>query len=201
MNKLILLLAGLLCLGSPARAEERVDLPELGISVTAPDGWQRISGDRALAHLRDIRLEREEFQKRLAQGSEPIVSLRKRWDRGGLVPIVNFGFNPIAGLGGRTPVQFLERTAEVASQALGDFEILEAPREVRVSGLPAAHMRIAYTQTQQEVRRPSISEYWIIPRGAYYFFIGTGYADREDAVTRREIKSIIDSIAIESSSR
>ncbi len=202
MKKRILFLALLLWLGTPAHAEERVNLPELGFSVTAPDGWQRISGEQVFAHLRNIRLDREEFQRQLAEGSEPIVSLRKNAsDRSGLIPILNIGFRPAGALAGQTPVQILDGTARVGRQAFNDFEILEGPTQVRVSGLPGAHVRVSYTQTQQGLRLPSISEYWIIPRGAYHFFISAGYAHGENDVTRREIQALVESITIDSGSR
>lgn len=195
-----LLLAMVALAPAPARAGERISLNGLGIALTAPDGWQRISAEEAVAHLPDIRVGSAEYRREVSRIPRPIIALRKAppAQYAGPVPILNVLFSELVV--DRTPMQVLERTVRVSRRALGDVQILQAPHRVRVSGLPAAHMRVAYSVEQRGIRVRGISEYWVVVRGGYYFAFSSGYGPDEPAATRAAILAAIESVRLDPAS-
>jgi hypothetical protein len=198
MRWLLSLLAAALLIAAPARAGERISVDGLGFAITAPDHWQRVPVDQALAHLREVRVDNDELQRQLSQTRAPIVALRKYpLTHEGPIPILNVGFRAAGSLAGETPIQILEHTVRVARRAFPDLEVLEAPSAVTISGFPGAHLRVVFTQTQRDMPWRNISDYWVVPRGDYYFFVSTGYSPDEPAITREEILAAVASIVIE----
>ena len=79
-----------------------------------------------------------------------------------------------------------------------DFELVQAPIGIAVSGINSAYMRMNYTMEIPDGRSfPTTSELWIVPRGDYFFMIGAGTRQDEQNGTRGEIEAILETIDIE----
>jgi hypothetical protein len=98
-------------------------------------------------------------------------------------------------------MEVMERTARVGRRGLPGMEILEAPHPVRVSGRPAAHMRVAYPVKQRGIRVRGISEYWVVVRGGFYFAFTSGYGPDEPPATRAAILAAIESVRLDPADR
>lgn len=197
MKWLTAFFAALLLAAGPASAGERIAVAPLGVALTAPDGWERITAAEASAHLADVRFSRSDFQQQASRAGRPVISIRRVIAPGyvGPVPMLNLLFLPL--IVDRTPLEVMQRTVRVAGEALGQIEVLDAPHEVRISGLPAAHARIAYTVQQGGVSSRGISEYWVVIRGRYVFAFSSGYGRDEPPATRAAIQAVIDSARID----
>jgi hypothetical protein len=197
MRWLSALLALAASAAAPARAGERISLPRLGIALTAPDGWERISPEEAVANLPQTGRDRAGYQREISRIRRPIIALRRTASAqpGMPMPILNVLFNQL--IADRTALEVLQRTARVSRGALADLRFLDPPHSVRISGLPAAHMRIAYRLEQGGDRISGISEYWVVVRGGYFFSFSAGYGPDEPRATRAAIQAAIDGVRIE----
>jgi hypothetical protein len=200
MRGIAALLMALALAVAPAQARERISVASIGFEIVAPDGWQRISGEEAFAHHDRIELDSPEFQAQLRRrGSLPVISLRRHpAPRAGPIPVINVGFRSRAPFPGETALQIVERVVRIGPRSFNDWRALEGPRAFPIAGRAGAHARVAFTQTVDGVRVPSISEYWIVLRGDYFFFVAVGYGPDEPAATRAEILVAIASIVIAS---
>jgi hypothetical protein len=180
-----------------AQAGERISLPRLGIAMTVPDGWQRISPEEAIAHIADTSTVRAAYRREVGRAGLPAIALRKAplAEYAGPVPILNVLFQELVV--DRTAMEVMQRTARVSRRAIAGLEILEAPHAVRISGRPGAHMRVAYTTEQGGIAARGISEYWVVVRGGFYFAFTSGYSPDEPPATRAAIHAAVASVRLD----
>ena len=115
-----------------------------------------------------------------------------------LNPSFKVNIRPLGNLKGKTPTELLDLILPPFRSALKDFELVQPPTEVKVSGIPSGYARMNFVvQSPNGDAFPTTSELWIVPRGDYFFMIGAGTRQDEKTGSRREIQSIIRSVKIQ----
>ena len=87
-------------------------------------------------------------------------------------PSFKVSVRPLGGFAKFAPEDILTAALPTFSRAFDDVQLLEGPRSGRVSGRNAAYARISYTLRAKDVAVLTISEIWIVPKGAIFFMIG-----------------------------
>ena len=112
-------------------------------------------------------------------------------------PSFKVNIKPLGRLKGTDPKKILKLLLPQFSKIFEDFELIQAPVDTKVSGDAAAYMRINYSMKTQDGRVfPTTSEMWIVPRGDYFFMIGSGTRQDEKTGSRSEIERIVSSIIL-----
>lgn len=197
----ILLLLAALTLGSACAAEpEAFKSPTAGFQVVKPADWHFVSAERNLENLKAIKLSDEELHAAMQKyATAPLVAMSKFEEPyDDINPSFKVNIRPLGQLKGKPPTQIVGLLVAQFSKVFKDFELVQVPVTVSVSGLASGYARMNYSMEAADGRSfPTTSELWIVPRGEYFFMLGAGTRQDEANGTREEISAIVETIAIE----
>lgn len=164
----------------------------VGFAVTKPPEWRIVVADRG-----DPAARRADPGERYA--AEPLLVMARHAEPfDDLNPTFRVNIRPLGELEGTSATSILKMIAPQFEQMFDDYSLAQAPKKVKVSGMPAGYMRVDYTIGAPDGRRfPTASEVWIVPRGAYFFMIGAATRQDEATGARSEIDSIMKSVRID----
>ncbi|MCI5108761.1 MAG: hypothetical protein MRY49_02845 [Candidatus Pacebacteria bacterium] len=172
----------------------------VGFKVTKPASWHFITAEQNYEMLQEVSLEDKEFEKLLKERSNaPLVAFTKYpIPHEDLNPSFKVGIKPIGVVDNFEPVKTLEFIMSNIKPIIGDFTTEKEPQKISISGIESAYGSFIYTMnTNNGEAFPVRSEMWLVPKGRYFFMIGSGARQDAKQETREEIMSIIDSIVIE----
>jgi hypothetical protein len=172
----------------------------VGFEVTKPKGWSFVTAQENLDNLKRTKLSDDEFhQLMLKYATAPLVAMMmypEPYDD--LNPSLKVNIKPFGQLKGRDGKEVISLILPQFQKMFKDFQLVQAPIDVKVAGLKAAYVRINYSLQIPDGRTfPTTSELWIVPRGDYFFMIGAGTRQDEKTGSRKEIEQIMKSIKIE----
>ena len=187
--------------GSPSALDggEQVRIPTLGLSVVRPQGWVTITAEENAQNIRSVQMDDPEFQAMAARyANSPIFAISKYQEPyRDLNPSFKINVRPLGGFAKFSPEDILTAAIPAMSRVSSDMQVLEGPRATQVSGRKAAYAKLSYTLKARNVAVPTISEIWIVPKGAVFFMIGAGTRADEKNGTRAEMRQILDGVRIE----
>jgi len=172
----------------------------VGFEVTKPKGWSFVTAQENLDNLKRTKLSDDEFhQLMLKYATAPLVAMMKYPEPyDDLNPSLKVNIKPFGQLKGRDGKEVISLILPQFQKVFKDFQLVQAPIDVKVAGLKAAYVRINYSLQIPDGRTfPTTSELWIVPRGDYFFMIGAGTRQDEKTGSRKEIEQIMKSIKIE----
>jgi hypothetical protein len=172
----------------------------VGFEVTKPKGWSFVTAQENLDNLKRTKLSDDEFhQLMLKYATAPLVAMMKYPEPyDDLNPSLKVNIKPFGQLKGRDGKEVISLILPQFQKMFKDFQLVQAPIDVKVAGLKAAYVRINYSLQIPDGRTfPTTSELWIVPRGDYFFMIGAGTRQDEKTGSRKEIEQIMKSIKIE----
>jgi hypothetical protein len=195
----------LVCLAtlSGAAAADEADTfrnPTAGFELTKPAEWQYITAAEAQENLKATKLNDQEFQAAMLKyATVPMVAMMKYPEPyDDINPSFKVNIKPLGQLKGRTAVELVSMILPQLQKVFKDYELVQAPVEIEVSGLKAAYARINYSlETVDGSTFPCASELWIVPRGDYFFMLGAGTRQDETTGARSEIQGILKSVKID----
>ena len=114
-----------------------------------------------------------------------------------LNPSLRVNAREAGNLKGMPPEKVVELSASAFSRMFKDYAVAEGPLATKLSGHPAGYMRVNYTHEAGGRGWRTTSELWIVPRGDLVFIIGVGTRQDEKSGTRKEVRSIVDTIKID----
>ena len=197
--KLILLLIFLLA--GTAHANENIFKSiTVGFEITKPKEWSFVTAQVYLDNLKRTKLSDDEFQRlMLKYATAPLVAMMKYPEPyNDLNPSLKVNIKPFGQLKGRDGKEVISLILPQFQKMFKDFQVVQAPIDVKVAGFKAAYVRINYSLQIPDGRTfPTTSELWIVPRGDYFFMIGAGTRQDEKTGSRKEIEQIMKSIKIE----
>jgi hypothetical protein len=174
--------------------------PTAGLQMSKPDDWHYVTAAQNLANIKALKLSDEEFHAAMQNyATAPLVAITKYKEPFEDVnPSFKINIKPYGQLKGRKPGDLITMLIPQFERAFKSFQVVQAPTDVVVSGIPSAYARMNYVmETPDGVFFPITSELWIVPRGDYFFMLGAGTRQDEKTGTRKEIESILDSVKIE----
>lgn len=203
MRKLFLGLLFGFVIGVPGINAEETNAfsnPTLGFAVTKPAHWQVVSAEGYAENLGRVKLEDEEFQEKMQKYAQvPFIAFMKYPEPYDDVnPSFKVNIKPLGQFLGKDSKEIINTLLPTFKQAFRDFQIIEGPMDVNISGIKSAYVRIHYTMAIPDGRTfPTCSELWIIPRGNSFFMIGIGRRQDASAEDLEDIKQIVSSIKID----
>ena len=172
----------------------------VGFEITKPESWQFLTAEQNLENLKRAKLSDEEFhQLMLKYATAPLVAMMKHPEPfDDLNPSLKVNVKPFGQLKGVDPKQILSMVSGQFASIFKDYAVVEGPADREVSGIKSGYLRFNYSLQIPDGRTfPTTSELWIVPRGDYFFMIGSGTRQDEKTGTRREIHEILKTIKID----
>lgn len=177
--------------------------PTAGFSVTKPVGWHYVTAEQNLDNLKNnlkaIQLDDKEFQAAMVKyATAPLVAMTKyKEPYDDVNPSFKVNIKPLGQFKGKDPKDMIMVMLPQFQKIFKDFKLVQPPINVPVAGISSAYARINYTMEAAGIGSfPITSEIWIVPRGDYFFLIGSGTRQDERTGSRKEIESIINTITI-----
>ncbi len=168
-------------------------------SVLKPNDWQFITAEQNIENIKRTELNDKEFHKAMVKYSTaPLVAMMKYPEPfDDINPSFKVNIKPLGQLKGADPKKILGLILPQFEKIFQDFKLVQVPKDIKVSGHNAAYMKINYSMKIPDGRVfPTTSEMWIIPRGDYFFMIGSGTRQDEKTGTRAEIANILSSVVL-----
>lgn len=169
----------------------------VGFKVTKPNDWQFVTAEENLENLKRMDMDDKEFKEMMVKYSTaPLVAMMKYPEPfDDLNPSFKVNIKPLAQLKGYAPEQIVGLIVPQLEKVFSNFDLVQPPMRVKVGGLEAGYIRANYIMSIPDGRTfPTTSEMWIVPRGDFFFMIGSGTRQDGKTGTRTEISKIIDSI-------
>lgn len=192
-----LLLWAVVCISGDADVFKN---PTVGFQITKPADWNYITAVRNMENIKSMKLTDEEFQAAMQKyATAPLVAIAKYPEPYDDVnPSFKVNIKPYGDLKGIGPKEIIRLVLPQLQNAFKDFELVQLPTEVSVSGITSAYARMNYTMEISNGRTfPTTSELWIVPHGDYFFMIGAGTRQDEKTGNRDEIQEILRTVKIE----
>ena len=188
-----------LILSPVSLAEDTYSNPTLGFSIRKPGTWHYLSAEQHRENLKRSDFADPKFKELVTRYARTpfLVITKYKEPYEDLNPSLRVNAREAGSLKGIAPEKVVELTASSFSRMFKDYEVAEGPLAMRVSGHPAGYMRVNYTHEVGGVAWRTTSELWIVPRGDLVFIIGSGTRQDEKTGTRKEVRSIIDTIRID----
>lgn len=174
--------------------------PTAGFQMNKPDDWHYVTAAQNLENIKALKLSDEEFHAAMQKyATAPLVAIAKYKEPFDDVnPSFKANIKPYGQLKGKKPQDLITMLVPQFERAFKNFQLVQVPTEVVVSGIPSAYARMNYVMETPDGRSfPITSELWIVPRGDYFFMLGAGTRQDEKTGTRKEIESILSSVKIE----
>lgn len=198
-----IVLAILLSLGACAALagdQEIFNNPTAGLQLEKPAEWHYLTAAQNMDNIKSIKLSDDEFHAAMQKyATAPLVAMTKFAEPFEDVnPSFKVNIKPFGELKGKRPEEVISLVVPQFQHAFKDFELVQPPTQVEVSGIKSAYARMNYTMEIPDGRTfPTTSELWIVPRGDYFFMIGAGTRQDEKTGSRKEIQSILKTVKIE----
>jgi hypothetical protein len=178
--------------------------PTLGISVTKPKEWHFATLEQHRENLGRAEFKDEEFQKMVQKYSTaPLVVMMKYQEPyDDLNPSFKMNIRPLGNLPEDDPTAIVSIAVAGLRANFPDFKMVIPPGETTVAGQKAGYVKVHYTMEVKDVGKfPVCSELWVVPRGKYFYLMGSGTRQDEKTGKREEIKKIIESIKFKGAPR
>ena len=199
LTPIVVLVLTLIAMPAHLVASDVFENATVGFYVEKPVDWHFVTAEQNMENLKRTQLSNEEYRELLLKyANAPLVAMTKYEEPfDDLNPSLKVNIKPYGDLDRSDPKIILNLVIPSFKQMFSDFEILEGPSDTQISGIPSAYVRVAYSLSIADGRVfPTTSELWIIPRGDHFFMVGSGTRTDEETGTRKEIQSILDTVAI-----
>ena len=191
-----LMLAGILYAEDAENVFKNVTV---GFEVTKPESWHFLTVDQDLENIKNMKLGDDEFHKLMIKyATAPLVIMTKYPEPyGDLNPSFKANIKPYGDLKGKDPKEVLTLLTNQIRNVFKDYVVVQPPSDAEVAGIKSGYMRVNYSlQAKDGTAFPITFEFWIVPRGDYFFMIGGGTRQDEKTGSRTEISEIIKTIKI-----
>lgn len=171
----------------------------VGVSLRKPSSWHFMPTTWRVENLKRVDFKDEGFADLAAKyATQPLVIVSKYEETmDTLNPTFQTVFRPLP-LEDMSPEDVAQLALQAMPQIYEDFEIVEDVEPTEVGGHEAVHYAVKFTlRNHAGAVFTTLSETWIVKRGAYIFMLGgSGPPDGDDA-SRSEFAAMVRSIVIE----
>lgn len=183
-----------------AQEPETFSNPTFGFSVEKPSAWQVTNAVEYAENLQKVSFEDQAFEQRVQKYAQvPFMAFMKYPEPYDDVnPSFKVNIKPMGQFQGMDMKEILNALIPTFKQAFRRFEVVDGPRDVQISTISSAYMKIQYSLVVADGREfPTSSEIWLVPKGNNFFMIGVGRRQDAGDEDLKDINEIISSIKIE----
>ncbi|XDD46888.1 hypothetical protein AB3N60_01975 [Leptospira sp. WS39.C2] len=175
-------------------------LKSIGFSMQIPMTWSDVSEEEFHDNLQRVKFESATFTKLIRENKEiPLISLRRGdSDSEEFLTTINVKLQA-NNLEFRNIPNTLRKLLFYVSLQLKNFDYLIEPKTVRINGKLAGYSLFSYKMINENGDEKKVfSAIWIFPFKEYYYFIGTAIPHDDFEPILEEIKTIINTVKIDS---
>jgi hypothetical protein len=193
-----ILLILVVALGAPALAQDQYSNTPFGFSARKPVDWHYLTAEQFQENVKARDFSDPKIKELVARHTQkPFFAVTKyKEPYPDLNPSVSVNVREAGDLKGVPPVQSLQAFSAAFARVFKDFSIAEGPLATKVSGHPAAYMRMNSTFEAAGQAWRATSEMWLVPRGDVLFLISASTREDQKNGTRKEVRGIIGTINI-----
>ncbi|TYK64672.1 hypothetical protein [Colwellia echini] len=183
-----------------ANTDDTFDSISAGIKITKPASWHFLSAQQNIENLKSVDWRNAKTKDLvLKYAKAPLVAMMKYPEPyEDINPSLKINIQSLGDFSADNPNNILNLILPHLKKAFIDLEVIQEPIEITLSGLKASYMRFNYNLVVPGGESfPTTSEMWLVPRGDYYFMIGSGTRQDEKTGSRKEIKEILNTLIID----
>jgi hypothetical protein len=169
-----------------------------GFSARKPADWHYLTAEQFQDNVKA-----RDFHRSKDQGAggaahtKPFFAVTKyKEPYPDLNPSVSVNIRGAGDLKGVPPVEALQAFSAAFARVLKDVSIAKGPLATKVSGHPAAYMRMKSTFEAAGQAWRTTSELSLVPRRDVFFLVSSSTREDQKNGTRKEVRSIVDTIKI-----
>lgn len=166
-----------------------------GFKVQKPEKWHFVTAQEYTHNLDKVKLDDKTLQEKLRQyATLPLVAIMKyKEPYDDVNPSFKVNIRPLGPMDGAEPVKIIDLILPMLKQMFPDLKV-KTKNQTSVAGLKAGYSWFEYTMKLSDGKRfPISSEIWVVPRGKYFFLLGSG-TKVGDKSARKEIQEIIKTV-------
>ncbi len=167
-----------------------------GFSITKPTDWNYMSPEMAVAARQSVKLDDQELEKMIKENpNSPLVVLtRYQEPYPTLNPSVSVNITPMP-VQGISPKDFLNlMLSEGVQKMFPDMIYVDEVQDANIDGINGAYTKVKYTLAAGDMKFPTMTRMWLVPRGKVMFTVGmSGPQDGPD-VSEESFQEILKSI-------
>ncbi len=170
-----------------------------GFTITKPAGWTHVVTESQGESEGQIRFTGKDLDQIVReQANAPLVFMTKHPEPyDDINPGVQVMIRHLGTLSTASPTDILRSTVARFPATFENFAFVEEVQETQVNGWKAAYTKIQYTITGKDGRRfPTLTRFWMIPRGKYMFTIGMSGAQEGPELSEEDFQRVLNSIRI-----
>jgi hypothetical protein len=180
-------------------AQDTYSNATLGFSIRKPSAWHNLAAEQHLENLKRSNIQDPKFKEFVARYAQApfwaIVKHMPPYDD--LTPTIKANTREAGTLKGTPPEKVVELMTSGLARILKDYVVAEGPVATTLAGHPAGYLRANFTHEAGGRALPASTELWIVPRGDLLFIIAASTRQDEKSGTRKEVRSIIDTVKID----
>jgi hypothetical protein len=167
-----------------------------GISITKPMDWKYLSPEMAVAARQSVKLDDQELEKMIKENpNAPLVVLtRYQEPYPTLNPSVSINMTPMP-VQGIPPKDFLNlMLTEGVQKMFPDMTYVDEVQDANIDGINGAYTKVKYTMAAGDMKFPTTTRMWLVPRGKVMFTVGMSGPQEGPDVSEESFQEILKSI-------
>ncbi len=166
-----------------------------GFKVQKPEKWHFVTAEEYTDNLEKVKLDDKVLQEKLRQyATLPLVAIMKyKEPYDDVNPSFKVNIRPLGPIDGSEPVKIIDLILPALKQMFPDLKV-KSKKNTSIAGLKAGYSWFEYTMKLSDGKMfPISSEIWVVPRGKYFFLLGSGTKIGDESA-RKEIQNIIKTV-------
>ncbi len=167
-----------------------------GFSITKPTDWKYLSPEMAVAARQSVKLDDQELEKMIKENpNAPLVVLtRYQEPYPTLNPSVSVNMTPMP-VQGIAPKDFLNlMLTEGVQKMFPDMTYVDEVQDANIDGLNGAYTKVKYTMMAGDMKFPTTTRMWLVPRGKVMFTVGMSGPQEGPDASEESFQEILKSI-------
>jgi hypothetical protein len=193
MIRLFSLLALLISVNALANDTSFVS-PSHGLEFYKPLNWHWLSAEENKKNLDSAKFGDKNVDSLIKKNSSaPLVAITKyKEPYDDLNPSIKIDVKPLGPFQGKNPSEIIKVFLPFLKKAFPDMINEVGPIDTSFNGIKAGYFKGLYTFNVPNMGNlQANTEMWVVPKGSYFFLIGSGTRKDEKSGTRNEIQAIL----------
>ncbi|MEE9259352.1 MAG: hypothetical protein V3U37_07385 [Nitrospinaceae bacterium] len=169
-----------------------------GFSITKPHEWKYLSPEMVMAARQSMKLNDEDLEKMIKENPNAplVVFTRYQEPYPTLNPSVAITLVhlPVEGI---PPKDVLNMSTEVLKRAYPDLTYVDEVQDANVDGINSAYTKVKYTLAAGDLKFPTLTRMWLVPRGKVLFTVGMSGPQEGPDVSEESFQEILKSITFD----
>lgn len=168
--------------------------PSHGLEFYKPLKWHWLSAEENKKNLEGAKFGDKKADSLIKKNpSAPLVAITKyKEPYDDLNPSIKVDLKPLGNFQGKNPSEIINAFLPFLKKAFPDMKNEIGPMDTTFNGIKAGYFRGLYTMNVPKIGDfQANTEMWVVPKGSYFFLIGSGTRKDEKSGSRKEVHAIL----------